>query len=369
MKAIGLDANQPGTARLVDLPEPALDEIPEGQGVLVQVLQVGVDGTDRELYLEAYGNPPPGYNVLVPGHESLGRILEVGPDVTDLAPGDYVVATVRRPGESIYDQIGMSDMSTDETHRERGINRLHGFLTERYVEHADYLVRVPTRLGEVAVLLEPMSIAEKGIIQAYEIQRRLRLWSPEKAAVMGAGAIGLLATLILRCRGLDVTTFARTPPPNQKADLVAALGARYLSTREISVAEASVQYGPWDLILEATGYSPLVIESAHALANNGVLVLASVTSGERTMEVEIDRLNQEFMTGNKVMVGTVNAHRGYFERGIADFAQAQVIWPGWLARMLTHPVHGLENYEALFDTLCNAEGAIKVYMVIQEDAT
>jgi len=345
---------------------PQLDEVPEGRGVLVQVLQVGVDGTDKELYLGEYGAAPDGYDFLVIGHESFGQVVEVGPNVTGVAPGDYVVATVRRPGGSIYDRIGTYDMTTDDTYCERGINLLHGFLTEYYVEDPDYLVSVPAGLKHIGVLLEPMSIVEKGLEQAYEIQRRLKVWQPRQAAVMGAGTIGLLAALGLRLRGLEVTSFARTPKPNLNASLVEKIGTRYLSTREISVAEASEEFGPFDLIFEATGYSPLVFEAAHALAVNGILILSSVTGGDRKTEVESDRLNLEFVLGNKVMFGTVNAHRGYFEIGVADFAKAEAIWPGWLSKLLTHPIRGLDNYKELFSALSEARDAIKVYMIVSE---
>jgi len=99
----------------------------------------------------------------------------VGANVTELTPGDYVVATVRRPGHSLYDQIGMYDMTTDDVYYERDINLRHGYLTEYYVDAPEYLIRVPRGLKAVGVLLEPASVIEKGIAQAYEIQRRLRV--------------------------------------------------------------------------------------------------------------------------------------------------------------------------------------------------
>lgn len=364
MKAIGITPRQPRAARLVELPMPHLDEVADGRGVLVKVLQVGVDGTDRDIYLGEYGGAPSGFDFLVIGHESLGQVVEVGPRVDWLSPGDYVVATVRRPGGSIYDQIGAYDLTTDDTYRERGINLLHGFLTEYYVEAPEYLVRVPFGLKHVGVLLEPMSIAQKGVLQAYEIQRRLKVWQACKAAVMGAGTIGLMAALALRLRGLDVCAFARTPQPNLNASLLEEIGACYLSTREISIAAAAQRHGPFDLIFEATGYSPIVFDAAHALAKNGVLVLSSVTGGKRTTEVSSDRLNLEFVLGNKVMFGTVNANRSHFEAGIADFARAEATWPGWLSKLLTHPIQGLESYQELFRILLEAKDAIKAYVMV-----
>src|SRR5919198_4275521 len=204
MKAIAVNPGKPNSIHLADLPKPSLDEVPGGRGVLVKVLRVGVDGTDKEINAAEYGAAPEGYPFLVIGHENFGRVEAVGPNVTELRPGDYVVATVRRPGSSIYDQIGTYDMTTDDTYYERGINLRHGFLTEYYVDDAEYIVKVPQGLKEVGVLLEPTTVVEKGIAQAYEIQRRLRVWRPRKVAVMGAGTIGLLAALALRLRGLDV---------------------------------------------------------------------------------------------------------------------------------------------------------------------
>jgi threonine dehydrogenase-like Zn-dependent dehydrogenase len=368
MKAVAVFPGTPNSMHLAELPRPTLDEIPDGRGVLVKVLRVGVDGTDKEINAAEYGAAPPGYDFLITGHESFGRVVEVGPRVVDLAPGDYVVATVRRPGSSIYDRIGTYDMTTDDVYYERGINLRHGYLTEYYVDDPEYIVKVPPGLRDVAVLLEPTTVVEKGIAQAYEIQRRLRVWRPRKAAVMGAGTIGLLAALALRLRGLEVTVFGRTPAPYLNSGLIEALGARYESTGAVPIMEGARRYGPFDLIFEATGASPVVFESMQALAKNGVLVLSSVTGGDKMIQVPADRINLDFVLGNKVMVGTVNANREYFETGVKDMAQAEAQYPGWLGRLLTHPVRGLENWRLLLGTLTNSKGAIKVYCEVAEDA-
>jgi glucose 1-dehydrogenase len=172
---------QRDSAHLADLPMPSVEEVPDGRGVLVRVLRRGVDGTDKEISAAEYGAPPDGCDFLVMGHENLGRVETVGSNVAEFAPGDYVVATVRRRGSSIYDQIGMYDVTTDEVYFERGVSRRHGYLTEYYVDDPEYIVRVPAGLRNVAVIAEPLSGAEKGIIQAFEIQRWLKVWQPRKA--------------------------------------------------------------------------------------------------------------------------------------------------------------------------------------------
>ncbi len=366
MKAIAVFPGKPGSVHLADLPKPSVNDVPDGRGVLVKVIRVGVDGTDKEINAAEYGAAPPGYNFLVLGHESFGRVEAVGPNVTEVKPGDYVVATVRRPGHSIYDLIGTNDMTTDDTYFERGINLRHGYLTEYYVDDAEFIVKVPQGLKHVGVLLEPMTVVEKGIHQAYEIQRRLKVWRPRKAAVMGAGTIGLLATLVLRLRGMDVTTFARTTKPYLNAELIEQLGARYISTKETSILDAAKRLGPFDLIFEGTGNSSVVFDSMQALGKNGVLVLSSVTGGDKKIEVPADRINLEFVLGNKVMVGTVNANREYFEMGVGDMAQAEAEYQGWLSRLLTDPVRGLENFTELFRKLTSSNGAIKVFCEVAE---
>lgn len=361
MKAIAVTPGTPNSAHLVDMEKPSVGDVHDGRGVLVKVLRVGVDGTDKEINNAEYGAAPPGYDYLVTGHEGFGIVEEVGSAVSEFAPGDYVVATVRRPGHSIYDLIGTSDMTTDDTYYERGINLLHGYLSEFYVDSADYMVKIPAGLKEVGVLLEPMTVVQKGIAQAFEIQRRLRVWHPKRAAVLGAGTIGLMATLVLRLRGIEVVTFGKTAKPYLNSDLLEEIGATYISTDDISVPDYAKQNGRFDLMFEATGYSPMVFDAMQSLGKNGVLVLSSVTGGDRHVDVPADKINLEFVLGNKVMVGTVNANREYFESGVQDMSQAVLQYGDWLSRFLTHPIDGLDNYEQMFDALTNAKGAIKVF--------
>jgi threonine dehydrogenase-like Zn-dependent dehydrogenase len=346
---------------------PKVDDVPNGRGVRVKVLRVGVDGTDKEINAAEYGAAPDGYDFLTIGHESFGRVIELGPHVKGLAVGDYVVATVRRPGSSLYDQIGTYDMTTDTTYFERGINLRHGYLTEYYVDDPEYIVKVPATLKDVGVLLEPLSVVEKGIEQAYEIQRRLKVWRPIKAAVVGVGPLGLLATLALRLRRLDVTALARREPPTLNSQLAEAIGARYISTQQLSLLQAAEEYGPFDIIFEATGVSSVVFEGMEALGRNGVLVLTGISGGNRTVEVPGDRILLGFVLGNKVAVGSVNANRAYFERGVLDMALAQQHYPGWLKRLLTHLVKGLENYAEMMRLLIEEKNAIKVFVEVSED--
>ena len=365
MKAIAVTPGKAGSIHLEDVPKPSVDEVPDGRGVLVRVLRVGVDGTDKEINAAEYGAAPPGDDFLVIGHENFGVVEEVGSNVPDtITPGTYVVASVRRPGSSIYGRIGLQDFTTDDVYFERGINLLHGYLTEHYVEDSQYVFPLPSSLSEVGVLLEPTTVAEKGINQAYAIQQRLSVWEPRRACVLGSGTIGLLMALVARLRGLELTVYSLPMKPNRNAELVEELGGHYFSSQEKTLGEVSEERGPFDLIMDATGFSPIVWEAAEALGKNGVLVLSSITGGDRRAEIRSDAINQSFVLGNKVMVGTVNASPADFRSGVDDLIKAEALFPGWLAKLLTTPIRGLESFEEMIRALTEDRDAIKVFVEV-----
>lgn len=371
MKAIAVTPKEKNSVHLVEMDKPKVDEIKDGRGVLVEVLRVGACGTDREINNGEYGVAPRGFDFLVLGHENFGRVAEVGENVRELQKGDFVVATVRRPrGHSIYDKIGEQDFTTDDKYYERGISRIHGYMAEFYSESADFLIKIPPAIAEIAVLLEPLSIIEKGLKQASDIQERLKIWHPKTAAVLGTGNVGLLTVMALRMRGYEVHGFGRDKREGYlNADLLEAIGATYDSTAEISVADSAKKYGEYDLVFECTGFSPIIFDAMQALNENGILILASVTGGDRKTDgVPSDVINQKFVLGNRAMVGTVNANREHFEAGVKDLALCEAMYAGWLSRMLTHKVEGLENYEKIFDILNNSANykAIKAYFEVNK---
>ncbi len=367
MKAIAVKPGTPNSVHQREIPAPSLDKYPKGDGVLVKVLKVGVDATDREINEALYGNPPPGDDYLVIGHECFGRVEAVGPKVRTVKPGDYVTATVRRPGGSIYDQIGTYDMTSEETYYERGINLLHGYMTEYFVDAEEYIVRVPQGLKHLHVLMEPMSCAAKAIHQAFEAQRRMRVWRPKRAFVMGAGQIGLLSTLVLRLRGIEVYTLARAAGPHLKSEIVEGMEASYVATSQTSLSELTKKVGKPDLIIDATGSSKLAFEAMQVLGHNGVLVWTSITGGKNVTEVPSDKVNIEWVLGNKLLVASVNANREHFESGIKDLALGEVMYPGVLQKILTNPVKGLDQYQEMMRLLVEDQSALKVYVDVANE--
>jgi glucose 1-dehydrogenase len=367
MKAVAVTPGKKNSVHLTDIPRPKVSDVPGGKGVLVRVLKVGVDATDREINEALYGNAPPGDNHLVIGHESFGLVEEVGPNVKRIKPGDYVTATVRRPGGSIYDLIGTNDMTSEETYYERGINLRHGYLTECFVDEEEYIVRVPKGLKHLHVLMEPMSCAAKAIYQAYEAQRRMKVWRPQRAFVMGVGQIGLLATLILRLRGIEVYAFARSKRGTLNSQIVEGFEAHYVSTSEMPLEKVLKEVGKADLIIECTGNSQLAFDAMQAVGHNGVLVWVSITGGSRKHEVPTDKINIDWVLGNKLLLGSVNGNREHFEMGIRDLCAGEMMFPGVAQRILTHPLNGLDSYREMMRLLVEEKSALKVFINVANE--
>ncbi|HVY62354.1 MAG TPA: glucose 1-dehydrogenase [Planctomycetota bacterium] len=324
MRVLTVTPGFPGSARLEERPEP---DLRDGE-VLVRTLAVGICGTDREIVAGGYGEPPPGEERLVIGHESLGEVIEA-PAGCGLAPGDRVVGIVRRPDPVPCSScaVGEWDMCRNGRYTERGIKGLHGYGAERFRIPREYAVRVDPGLGLGAVLLEPASVVAKAWNHIDRIGRRAT-WHPRRALVTGAGPIGLLAALLGTQRGLEVHVLDRVTD-GPKPGLVRDLGATYHTG---SVADACPDA---DVVLECTGVGQLVFDVMRSVGPAGIVCLTGVSSGGRKLVVDAAALNRELVLENNVVFGSVNANRGHYEAGAGALARAE---RSWLERLLTRRV-------------------------------
>lgn len=332
--AIAVTPGHPDSIRRIqqDVPPPGPTE------VLIDVIRCGICGTDREVASGHAGSPPAGHHEIVLGHELLGRIGAVGNEVSTHKPGDLVTATVRRPDGCPSCQAGQVDMCQWHQYKEHGIQGLDGYLAGKVIVDQQYLISVPAHLEATGVLIEPLTVVEKAVRQAGLIQQRITAWNPTIAIVAGAGPIGILGSMLLRSMGMDVYTIARTPAPNLAATVIERAGAHYISTQDASITALAQRIGNVDIILECTGASQVAFAAMQALGINGVLVLLSITSAATTSTVPVGMVNNGIVSGNKVVVGSVNA-------GMEDFGAAadrldafERLWPGLAASLITHRI-------------------------------
>ncbi|GAC1399127.1 MAG: glucose 1-dehydrogenase [Ktedonobacteraceae bacterium] len=331
--------------KLIDHEEPRITTPTQ---VKLRTLEVGVCGSDKKITAFQFGSPPAGYDYFVLGHEMLGEVVEVGSGVRDLKLGDLAVTVVRHPCLHEYCRacrVGRQDFCFTGDFTEHGIKESHGFMTELVVDEECYIHMVPQELRDVGVLTEPLTVAEKGIAQVWQIQQRLP-WIDShapvqtrgkglKAIVLGAGPVGLLGAMVFVASGFETYVYSRTQVPNPKADLVEAIGATYISTEITSVEQLAKQIGTIDLIFEATGASHLAFDLMRVLGTNAIFVFAGVPDPTPPINVDTGLVILNHVVKNQVIVGTVNADKAAFESAIRDLGIFKQRWPQALRSLIT----------------------------------
>lgn len=318
---------RPGVADSIgvrDVPDP-----PDGDGpVLVETLAVGVCGIDFEINSGQYGAAEPGRELLVVGHESLGRVLEA-PAGCGLDRGDLVVGIVRRPDPVPCPNCaaGEWDMCRNGRYTERGIKERDGYGSQRYRIEPEFAVRLNPGLERVGVLLEPTTVVAKAWEHIERIGHRAH-WQPRVVLVTGAGPIGLLAALLGVQRGLEVHVLDRVTD-GPKPDLVRDLGASY-HAGDVHAIDRDA-----DIVVECTGVASLVADVMARNAHNAVVCLTGVSSRGRSLSLDVGALNRSIVLQNDVVFGSVNANRRHYEQGADALAKAD---RGWLERLLTRRV-------------------------------
>lgn len=344
MKAVAVFPRE-RDVRLIDTPEPVLSR---PDHVKLRTLDVGVCGTDREICGFHYGFPPDGVDHLVIGHECVGEVVEVGSAVKSFKKGDLAVLTVRRPcerAECVSCAEDRQDFCYTGAFAERGIKQQHGFMTEFVVDRERYLIPVPVSLRDEAVLVEPLTIAEKALIEVWQVQQRLPWSCPQAgkakpghchhAVILGAGPIGLLGAMAFANAGFSTFVYSREDEHSDKADLVRSFGATYISANVTPVEKLSDRIGTIDVVYEATGASKLSFDVLKHVGPNAAFVFTGVPGLKGPTSIDADAIMRNMVLKNQVLLGTVNAGRDAFEAAIRDLAEFKTRWPDALRRLIT----------------------------------
>jgi threonine dehydrogenase-like Zn-dependent dehydrogenase len=274
-------------------------------------------------------------------------VIEVGQAVKSVKIGDYVVSTVRRgcPENCQACEQMRQDFCYTGHFTECGIKGAHGFMTEFVVDDEKYMNIVPPELKDYAVLLEPLTIAEKALMQVYTIQARLpwecRLEKSganatcHNALVLGAGPVGLLGAMALRLLHMDVHVVARQIAPCAKAALTETIGAKYRSTAAETVQQIADSIGNVDLVFEATGAAKASFDVLQVLGTNGIFIFTGVPAPMNDITLDAGMLMRDIVLKNQVVLGTVNAPKVAFENGLRDLQEFKAKWPQALDALIT----------------------------------
>lgn len=323
------------TVRLSERPPP---RAPQSTEVLLRILEVGICGTDREICSFEYGEPPQGEEQFVLGHEALAQVIAVGPDVTALRVGELAVPTVRRPCSSPRCpacRIGRQDFCITNQFRERGIVRADGYLAEQVLEEERYLIPVPEILRDVAVLVEPLSVASKAAEQYEAIHERFAFEAPKaRGLVLGAGAVGLLGAMTMRAGGFETYVFAREPEDGARAALIARLGCHYVSSERTGIEDLPERIGTVDLIFEAVGAPEVAWGALPALAPNGIYALTGVPALGEPIRGDLRRWMRDIVLNNQLLFGTVNAGPSAYKASVFRLEQFLALFPAELRELI-----------------------------------
>jgi glucose 1-dehydrogenase len=341
-----------GHAWTADIPQPTLVSADD---VLVQILRVGVCGTDREVM--AHGNRdrrglPDGDDFLVIGHEAVGRVLSVGEGVRSLRAGDLVVPTVRRGCAACPAcNAGQADLCFTGNIRERGIVGLHGFLSEQIVDRADNLIPLPSELASVGPLVESLTTPEKALRRIANARAHLPVSGPlvgvQRALVTGSGPIAELAVMALRLRGIATWQLARQAADGPAARLAERVGATYVPLHDVDLDQPQARLGDFDAIVEATGAVEMAVLMIGVLARNGVLDLVGGPPERKAVPIHASATGS--MVGrNLTVLGSVNANADDWRAAVADLLAIQHTFGGAADDLITHRF-GLDDVDHAFE--------------------
>jgi glucose 1-dehydrogenase len=344
----------PGEAHSTRVAEVAEPSAAPGM-VVLRPLEVGVCGTDREISEGLFGVPPVGADRLVLGHEVLARVERDG---YGFSRGDLVTATVRRSCRRCDACAhGSPDACETGQYLERGITRLDGFACELIAEAAEEVVAVPGSLGRVGVLAEPASICARAL-RHVEIVAGRQHWSARRALVVGAGAIGMLATYFLRLEGVHVWTAARGPATSLKGELVAASGAEYVSVAETPLGALANELGGFDLVIEAAGDAQTMLDAVGVLRRNGVACLLGLDGRPQRVSIDGTIVGVDVVLQNRAVFGSVNARRDDWRAAVDLLDRARTRWPDTVESFVGRRVR-LDEFQEAF-----AFGGVKATLVL-----
>jgi 2-desacetyl-2-hydroxyethyl bacteriochlorophyllide A dehydrogenase len=247
----------------------ALEERPSlapGPGdVIVRVEGAGLCGTDYRIWT---GDRPVAYPRVM-GHELVGRVLAVGRGVRGLEPGRKVAVEPNYScGRCALCAEGNRNLCLSRT--AVGIDVDGGF-AEEVALPAACCWPAPEGIGDEPLLLtEPLAVVVRAI-------GRGRPAAGETAAVLGVGALGLLAVQVLKARGLRVLAVSRS---SRRLGLARDLGADAVTTTEagadLAAAQALSGREGADLVVETAGTAPAVGQAVELCRPGGRVVLTGL---------------------------------------------------------------------------------------------
>jgi threonine dehydrogenase-like Zn-dependent dehydrogenase len=339
MKAIAITPGK-GNAQLIYVDEPGIESEDE---IKIEVLEVGICGTDREEASGGRADAPAGKDRLIIGHEMFGRVVETGSAVTRVKKNDFALFMVRRPcGHCYFCNNKRSDLCSTSDYTERGIKGRDGYQAEYVVDKEEYVIPVPEFIRDIGVLTEPTSVVVKAIEETLSIQTGRfpgidsKEWlKGKKVLVAGMGPIGLLAAFIFKLREADLYGLDIVDDSSARPTVLKEIGGKYINGKQISADKIDETYGKMDFVFEATGIAKLEFQLMDTVGINGVYVLTGIPSAERPVCILGGELMQRMVLLNQIMLGSVNASKNHYLQAVEELGKIKKAFPETIKKIIT----------------------------------
>jgi threonine dehydrogenase-like Zn-dependent dehydrogenase len=330
----------------------AVEERPEprpGPGeAVVEVIATGICGSDFHGYSGENGRRHPGQ---VMGHETVGRIGKLGPDVTGLSPGQLV---------TVNPVMGCDDCPACAAGQSQWCSRkvvlgvapeVSAAFADRVAVPARNIVALPDDMpAELGALVEPLAVG-------YHAVRRGQATADDRVLVIGGGPIGQACLLAARRMGVD--NLALSDVSASRRDLCAKLGAQVVdpSSGELAELVAGVLGGPATLVVDAVGVTRTVADAFAASELGARIVLVGMGSPQ------LDLAAYELSTGERSLIGS-------FTYSPAEFAETAA-WVGTVPEGIGALIDGRVGWDGApqsFDDLARGRSKASKILVFPQGA-
>jgi threonine dehydrogenase-like Zn-dependent dehydrogenase len=132
--------------------------------------------------------------------------------------------------------------------------------------------------------------------------------------------------MLLRLEGVDVWVASLEP----SSPIAEALGAHYVSTETADLAGL----GPFDIVVEAAGSAQLMLDALGLLGRSGVACLLGIDGRDGRAHIENHVIGVDAVLENRVLFGSVNAHRDDWVTGVEALDRARQQFPGALEELI-----------------------------------
>lgn len=273
MKALVKTAKGVGNIELQDRPEPVVERPDD---VLIDIRAAGVCGTDIHILHDNFPYWPP----VILGHEFVGEVVEIGPEVTRVAVGDRVVGEphTRACGKCYLCRTGNRQICPAKRSPGWGID---GAFARRLVMPDTLLHTVPDEMSDAtAALIEPAA----NVVQ--DVLLRTRVEPGDVVVVTGPGPIGLVAAQCAAAASAKAVVVAGTDADEElRLPTARKLGATHTvnvlkADLAALVAELSGGRGA-DVVIECSGAEPAINQAVELIRKQGRICVIGMTGAER----------------------------------------------------------------------------------------